>query len=134
MVALPITCPTCGARNFYYSQCQSCKGKNMEQYRLFSVSEVQRLHQQVTDLLGAVMKARSAPKEESGWLVERPATPDAIPTWWHPKHGWTKDASRGLRFGRQEDAAAYIEAGQFTADVVASEHVWVGLSVPATSN
>jgi hypothetical protein len=69
---------------------------------------------------------KPAPTTESGWLVERPPTPDTHPTWWHPQHGWSKDAGRGLRFARKKDAEAYIAGGRFTLDAVATEHLWIG--------
>lgn len=61
---------------------------------------------------------------ETGWLIERPATADLEPKWWHPQNGWTKNAGRGLRFARKEDADAYIASGRFTCDVLAVEHAW----------
>lgn len=60
------------------------------------------------------------------WLIERPQTPDLNATWWHPKHGWTRDANRAIRYARKQDADdAIMEGRGFTRDVVATEHIFV---------
>lgn len=106
----------------------------MEQHRLYSVTEVQRLRQQVSDLLDAITKARRpAPKDETGWLIEWPPSPDSQPRWWSPIHGWTIDSLRAIRYGRKEDAEAAIKTGVFVGGVIATEHMWVAPSVTASA-
>jgi hypothetical protein len=65
------------------------------------------------------------PTEERGWLIEWPPSPDHQPRWWHPKHGWTVDASRAIRYARREDAEAAIESGRLVGGAFASEHSWL---------
>lgn len=68
---------------------------------------------------------------ETSWLIEanwpehnRPPTPQ----WWHPKHGWTWDADRALRFAREIDAADYVASQAFLSGK-ATEHVFLGQSL-----
>jgi len=79
-------------------------------------------------------------KEEEGWLAElRSGVLDKDgPSWWQidPTEedggGWTKDASRALRFARKIDAENYIYDMGWT-EVVATDHIWsMGRSKPAT--
>lgn len=105
----------------------------MEQYRLFSVHEVQRLQRQITELLSFISMSRGKPRDETAWLIEWPATEDSQVRWWHPLRGWTIDASRASRFARQEDAEAFIATRQFVGGVIATEHKWVSMAVGASA-
>ena len=46
------------------------------------------------------------PQEEKGWLIEQ--TTAATPLWWDGEH-FVKDANKGLRFARQEDAEKFLK-------------------------
>lgn len=51
--------------------------------------------------------------EQRGWLVEmvEPENNKApCSRWWHPELGWVWDASKALRFARQQDAEDYIKS------------------------
>lgn len=105
----------------------------MEQYRLFNVAEVAKMHRQISDLLSVIGKSRGKPKEDAAWLIEWPAAEGGSPSWWHPGRGWVKDANFAARFSRQEDAQAFIDNGRFVGGVVATEHMWIGFPVSATA-
>lgn len=78
--------------------------------------------------------------DQIGWLVERNGKwwgPDCTSyDWDHALPGcepplWTSDASKALRFARQEDAEAYIRWRGLGGGVKATEHIWVD-NVPVT--
>lgn len=106
----------------------------MERHTLYSVAEVERLRATISDLLSRLMLTQPQPaKDESGWLIEWPATDNNPPRWWHPVDGWMVDAGRGCRFARKDDAEAYIKTGCYCVPVIATEHVWIGLRASAAA-
>ena len=58
------------------------------------------------------------------WLLENPQTADISPTWWHPKHGWTRDPNRALRFSREGDVNDYKESQRLLSNSTATEHIF----------
>ena len=64
-------------------------------------------------------------KIEVGWLIEEPSP--APPRWWAgSRYGWTTDASRAVRFCREQDAQRVVESmGWLNTEVVITDHRWV---------
>lgn len=65
------------------------------------------------------------PKDETGWLVELKGQ---VPTWFaldDSEDGWewTTDSLKALRFGRKQDAQAYIDDIGWT-EAFPTEHMW----------
>lgn len=62
---------------------------------------------------------------ESGWLIEKDDPPVyTVLTADYDEH-WTSDASKALRFARQEDAQAYSDhIGWTSPPVRVAEHIW----------
>jgi hypothetical protein len=79
---------------------------------------------QATEMVLYMTEGLPMSLEETGWLIEWPATPDSAPRWWHPGRGWTIHAARAARFCRKEDAEAFIKTTCFGTGIIATEHVW----------
>lgn len=71
---------------------------------------------------------------ETGWLIEawNPRTNTFGASWWSlttenedELDAWSPDSDAALRFARQQDAQAYIDATGWT-DARPTEHAWVG--------
>lgn len=78
---------------------------------------------QVLDQLYKTAIAKEGRANETGWLVEWPSDGHQPVRWWHPRHGWTIDASAAIRFVRKQDAGDYI-AGSTMKWAIATEHSW----------
>jgi hypothetical protein len=62
----------------------------------------------------------------TAWLVEWPEDDNVPVRWWNPGTGWMRDANKALWFARERDAAVFIAAGNWTAGIKPTEHVFIG--------
>lgn len=72
-----------------------------------------------------------ATDEQAVWLIEWPEDDNVPVRWWHPVHGWVRDANKAMWLGRKSDAAGYISANVFCSNVKATQHIFMSASQEA---